>query len=93
MEVVVVIMEVAAMAMAITMEEVQEGQEDLEDQEDLEVQEDQEDLEVQEDQAALKEQACQAQEQSVANSTLALMSLTPRLVDIQTSDPADTGCQ
>ena len=65
---VVDIMEVAVMVMAITMEE---GQEDLED---LEVQEDQE------DQVVLKEQACQAQEQSVTNSTLAMMFQTPRLV-------------
>ena len=76
---VVDIMEVAVMAMAIIMEE---GQEDLEVQE---VREDQE------DQAALKEQACQAQEQSVTNSTLAMMFQTPRLVEKQTSGPADTG--
>ena len=78
---VVDIMEVAAMA-------IQEVQEDQEDREDQEGQEDQED---QEDQAALKEQACQAQEQSVANSTLAMMFLTHRLVDKQTSGLADTG--
>ena len=66
---VVDIMEVAVMAMVITMEE---GQEDLEDQED------------QEDQVVLKEQACQAQEQSVTNSTLAMMFQTPRLVEKQT---------
>ena len=64
------------MAMAITM---------VEGQEDLEVQEDQE------DQAVLKEQACQAQEQSVTNSTLAMMFQTPRLVDKQTSGSANTG--
>ena len=74
---VVDIMEVAVMAMAIIMEE------DLEDQEDLEVREVLEDQEDQEDQAALKEQACQAQEQSVTNSTPAMMFLTPRLVEIQ----------
>jgi len=66
---VVDIMEVAVMVMAITMEE---GQEDLED---LEVQVD---LEDQVDQAVLKEQACQVQEQSVTNSTLAMMFQTPR---------------
>ena len=66
---VVDIMEVAVMAMAITMEE---GQEDLEVQVDLE---------DQVDQAVLKEQACQVQEQSVTNSTLAMMFQTPRLVN------------
>ena len=73
---VVDIMEAAVMAMAITMEE---GQEDLED---LEVQVD---LEDQVDQAVLKEQACQVQEQSVTNSTLAMMFQTARLVEKQTT--------
>ena len=85
---VVDIMEVAVMAMVITMEE---GLEDLEVREDLEDLEVQEDLEDQEDQAVLKEQACQVQEQSVTNSTLAMMFQTPRLVEKQTSGPADTG--
>ena len=77
---VVDIMEVAVMAMVITMEEGLEDLEVREDLEDQEVQEVREDLEDQEDQAVLKEQACQAQEQLVTNSTLAMMFQTPRLV-------------